>query len=83
MIVAFDPVAKDVTIDFEDGRPPIGFSADKLVVKHYGEDGIFFAEASAPDAVAVGFIPASDVPIVIIQVRPLHGMSWQVTAIPA
>lgn len=82
VVVAFDPIARDVTIDLEDGRMPVSFPADRLVVKHYGEDGILFAELFAPDESEVGFLPASDVPAVIIQVSPLEGISWQVTVVP-
>lgn len=81
MIIAFDPVAKDLTLDFEDGLPPIDLRAEKLLIKHYGQEGIFFAEASAPDEVEVGYLPAFDVRVALIQVTPGPGASWQVRVV--
>jgi hypothetical protein len=56
VVLSFDPHAGELVIDREDGRPRFEISLDRLVVKHYADGGILFAELGREDVV-VGILP--------------------------
>lgn len=54
MVLSYDPVAGELVVDLEDGRPRFEVAVGILVVKYYADGGILFAEFS-PDGVAIGY----------------------------
>jgi hypothetical protein len=82
MIVAFDPVAREVIVDFEDERLPIGLSASRLIAKFYADDGIFYAELVAPDTSEVSYYPCTDAVPALVRLEPLCGLRWRLMVTP-
>lgn len=80
MIVAFDPIAKEVIIDFEAGGPELLVPAQRLHVKYYAEGGILSAlldEASAE----LAFRPLAEEPMTLMLV-PSGSLRWEVVFFP-
>ena len=42
MIIGFDPVARALIVDAEDGRPPMEIPAERFLTKWYADGGIFY-----------------------------------------
>lgn len=62
MIVAFDPVAKELVIDPENGLEPLSINAVRLEARYYADDGMF-AVLLGERSLEVYFTPAPDVPV--------------------
>ena len=78
MLVLFDPIAREVTLDLEDGRSQVSLPASNFMVKIYGEEGFFFAESLATDRVEVGFVPGPEASPLAFRIEPLETLTWQV-----
>ena len=82
MIVGFDGISRSVILDVENGRPPLELPVERLLVKLYGQSGIFFVEALALDRLEVGFLPISEEPVAVVLVEQTGALSWRVRAAP-
>ncbi|HEY9723137.1 MAG TPA: hypothetical protein V6D47_14100 [Oscillatoriaceae cyanobacterium] len=78
-MISFDPIAREVVIDFEDGGFPLSLCAERVTVKHYGDEGILFAELTAADAATVGHISLPGLAPVVLSLEALGGRCWRVT----
>lgn len=76
VILSYDPIAGEVEVDHEDGRPRLGYPTRRLIVKQYREGGILFAEASG-HTVEIGILPDFD-PVASPILVPLGGLRWRV-----
>lgn len=78
MILGYDPIAGELVVDREDGQPRFAIPVSYLVVKHYGELGILFAEATR-EGLVVGLLSESeDRPIL----SPIGPKRWRVSTSP-
>lgn len=59
MILSIDPIARELVVDREDGRPRFEIPLDSLVIKYFAEGGILFAEFGR-DGIGLGFKPDDD-----------------------
>ncbi|HEY9723262.1 MAG TPA: hypothetical protein V6D47_14730 [Oscillatoriaceae cyanobacterium] len=59
MIVAFDPVSKELIIDPENGLEPLAISAIGLEARYYADDGMF-SVLLGERSLDIRFIPAPD-----------------------
>ena len=80
MILSFDPVARELVIDREDGRPRFEIPLDRLVVKYYADGGVLFAEVSGDDPV-VGLLP-DDTGGATLELLEAGPRRWRVSVSP-
>lgn len=80
MIVEFDPVACEVTIDMEDGQPPRTIPQDRVLVSYYANTGVIVGKLNQ-EGIEVRFVQVLDEPmrIAIDQTGPVR---WKVNILP-
>lgn len=75
MIVAFDPVSRDVTIDLEDGSPPFVLPACAVQFKLYSE--VVLSALAEGGSIEIGYTPVEEEPYEIVLV-PVAPRRWRV-----
>lgn len=80
MIVAFDPIAKEVIIDFEACGPELLVPAGRLHVKYYAEGGTLSALLDDTSA-ELAFRPLTEEPMTLMLV-PSGSLRWEIVFYP-
>lgn len=75
MIVNYDPVHLTVTLDFEDGTPPLKLSVERLIVSYDLPE--ISAVATMEGDLEISFIPVEGEPIDIL-LLPVSRRHWLV-----
>lgn len=81
IVVAYDPVAGEVTIDGKNGTTRVWSGKEGLLVKHYREDGIFYCELRSGEALLVFYDP--DKRVIPLALTPAGQGRWRVVPVPA
>ena len=74
MIVCYDPVAGDVVLHSEDGFPVFEAKSDRLVAKHYQDEGILVCEMHGEE-VEIAYYPL-DPPFPLLELVPTRPDRW-------
>lgn len=76
VIIGYDPVAGEIEMACEDGRPRLGVPAERLVVKCYNDLGSLYLDAT-PRHLEVGILP-EDESLFFLNLVPVGHLRWRV-----
>ena len=71
MIIGYDPVAKEVIVDLENGTPPLSVHATSFLMKWYARDGIYYGQLQEGGTILKVFYLAIDGDVVVGDVHAI------------